>query len=374
MARSEAPVTSKAAPDVKIVEQRERRLRTLSDNSPGLPDDRPLPVVDLASFYRGRRVLVAGGLGFIGSNLAHRLVELGSEAILVDSMLPACGGNPFNVEGIRDQVRVEIADVRDADAIAGLVRDQEVIFNLAGQVSHIDSVNDPLADLEANCRGPLALLEACRRGNPTVKVVYASTRQIYGRPMALPVTEAHRTSPVDVNGVNKLAGELYHQVYFDAYGLRTVSLRLTNTYGPRQLLRHNRQGFIPWFIRCALDGGEITLYGDGSQLRDLTYVDDAVDAFLRAGAGAAGDGQVFNLGGPEPISLRALASRIVETAGTGSIRFVPWPLERKAIDIGSYHADYAKIRRLLGWEPTVPLDEGLKRTVAFYRAHRCQYL
>lgn len=327
-----------------------------------------------ASFYHGRRVLVAGGLGFIGSNLAHRLVELGSDVLLVDSMLPACGGNRSNVEGIRDRVRVEIADVRDADTVADLVRDQDVIFNLAGQVSHIDSVNDPLADLEANCRGPLTLLEACRRGNPAVKVVYASTRQIYGRPMALPVTEAHRTSPVDVNGVSKLAGELYHQVYHDAYGLRTVSLRLTNTYGPRQLLRHNRQGFLPWFIRCALDGGEITLYGDGSQLRDLTYVDDAVDAFLRAGAGSVADGQMFNLGGSEPISLRALATHIVEIAGTGSIRFVPWPSERKAIDIGSYYADFAKIRHVLGWEPTVSLEEGLTRTIAFYRAHRCQYL
>ncbi|MBI2941527.1 MAG: NAD-dependent epimerase/dehydratase family protein [Chloroflexi bacterium] len=322
----------------------------------------------LARFYSGRRVLVTGGLGFIGSNLAHRLVALGGDVLLVDALLPDCGGNWFNIAEVRDRLRVAVADLRDAATMAELVADREVVFNLAGQISHIDSMRDPLSDLEANCRGPLTLLEACRRHNPAARVVYAGTRQVYGCPVSLPVDEQHPTRPTDVNGADKLAGEQYHFVYHHAYGLRVTSLRLTNTYGPRQLLRHNRQGFLPWFIRCALDGAEITLYGDGSQRRDLTYVDDAVDAFLRAGASDAAGGEVFNLGGLEPIALRDLARLIVELAGSGSVRSIPWPDEKRRIDIGSFYADYTKIRRALGWEPRVDIAEGLQRTIAFYRA------
>ena len=234
--------------------------------------------------YRGRRVLVTGGLGFIGSNLTRQLVELGADVRLVDAMIPDYGGNLFNIAGIEDRIRVEIADLRDEAAMTQAVRDREIVFNLAGQVSHIDSMRDPYTDLEINCRAQLSMLEACRRFNPSVKVIFAGTRQIYGKPDRLPVDETHPVRPTDVNGVNKAAGEAYHLLYNNVFGVRACSLRLTNVYGPRQLIKHNRQGFIGWFIRLAIENQEIQVFGDGSQMRDFVYVDDAVDAFLRAGA------------------------------------------------------------------------------------------
>src|SRR3954469_22556170 len=234
-------------------------------------------------FYRGRRVLITGGLGFIGSNLARQLVQLGAEVLLVDAMIPDYGGNLFNIAGIEDRVRVNIGDVRNESTMDLLVRDREIIFNLAGQVSHIDSMRDPYTDLDINCRAQLSMLEACRKFNPTVKVIFAGTRQVYGKPDRLPVDETHLVRPIDVNGVNKAAGEYYHLLYNNAFGVPACSLRLTNVYGPRQLIRHNRQGFIGWFIRLALEDREIQIFGDGSQVRDFVYVDDAADAFLRAG-------------------------------------------------------------------------------------------
>jgi UDP-glucose 4-epimerase len=249
-----------------------------------------------------------------------------------------------------------------------------VIFNLAGQVSHIDSMQDPYTDLEINCRAQLSLLEACRRNNPCVKVVYAGTRQVYGHPGTLPVTEDHLVRPTDVNGINKAAGEYYHLVYNNVFNVRACSLRLTNTYGPRQLLKHNRQGFVGWFIRLAIEDREIQIYGDGSQVRDFVYVDDAVDAFLRAGATDACNGQVFNVGGLEPTSHRDFAALLVGIAGSGTYRFVEWPAEQKAIDIGSFHADSSRAASVLGWRPTTTLEDGLARTIAFYRAHFTHYV
>jgi UDP-glucose 4-epimerase len=323
--------------------------------------------------YAGRRVMITGGLGFIGSNLARRLVTLGADVLLVDSLIPDYGGNLFNIDGIEDRVRVNIADVRQASTMNYLVRDREVIFNLAGQVSHIDSMRDPHTDLEINCRSQLTLLEACRHHNPAVKVVYASTRQVYGRPDHLPVTEQHLVRPTDVNGINKAAGEYYHLVYNNVFGVRACSLRLTNIYGPRQLIHHNRQGFIGWFIRLALEDGEIQVFGDGSQIRDFVYVDDAVEAFLRAGATDAVNGEVFNVGGDEHITHRDLVALLVEIAGTGRFRFVDWPAEKKAIDIGSFYTDASRFKAATGWAPQVPMREGLARTCAFYRAHYDRY-
>jgi UDP-glucose 4-epimerase len=255
-----------------------------------------------------------------------------------------------------------------------LVQGREIIFNLAGQVSHIDSMRDPYTDLEVNCRSQLTILEACRHCNPSVKVVYAGTRQVYGRPDSLPVDESHLVRPIDVNGINKAAGEYYHLVYNNVFGVRACSLRLTNVYGPRQLVKHNRQGFIGWFIRSAVEDRAIQLYGDGSQLRDLVYVDDAVDAFLRAGASDACNGEVFNVGGAAPVSLADLASLLVRIAGTGRVEAVAWPPEKAAIDIGSFYADSSKLARATGWAPAVPLEDGLRRTVAFYRAHLAHYV
>ncbi len=323
--------------------------------------------------YDGKAVLITGGLGFIGSNLARRLVDLGARVTLVDSMIPDYGGNLFNIVGYEERVRVNIADVRDPYSMRALVRGQDVLFSLAGQVSHIDSMRDPFTDLEINARSPLSILEACRQENPGVKVVYAGTRQQYGKPRYLPLDENHLQHPTDVNGVNKLAGEWYHMVYHTAYGMRTASLRLTNTYGPRQLMKHNRQGFIGWFFRLAVEGKTIQLYGDGSQLRDLCYVDDTVDAFLRVGASDAANGQVYNLGGLGPISLAELAAKIVEIAGRGKVEFVPWPEERKRIDIGDVYSSYARLEAALGWRPAVALEDGLRMTIDYYRRNRRYY-
>ncbi|PYQ13296.1 MAG: NAD-dependent epimerase [Acidobacteria bacterium] len=329
--------------------------------------------MDHREFYRGRRVLVTGALGFIGSNLCRTLADLGARVLAVDSLLPDYGGNLFNLSGYEDKVRINIADVR-GHGMGYLVRDQDVLFNLAGQVSHIDSMTDPFTDLEINCRSQLWILEAVRQNNPDVKVVYAGTRQVYGKPRRLPVDETHPLNPTDVNGINKISGELYHLVYHSVYGIRASSLRLTNTYGPRQLIRHNRQGFIGWFIRQAVLGETIQLFGNGTQKRDFDYVDDVVDAFLRAGAMDAADGEVFNLGGEEPVSLLELVKTLVEIAGAGSYVLTPFPPERKRIDIGDFYADATKIRKTLGWAPRVKLREGLERTIDYYRRHRERYL
>ena len=325
-------------------------------------------------FYRGRRVMITGGLGFIGSNIARRLVELGSDVLLMDSLIPDSGANFFNIDGIADKVRVNIADVRQESTMNHLVRDREVIFNLAGQVSHIDSMKDPHTDLEINCRSQLSILEACRKFNPAVKVIFAGTRQVYGKPDSLPVTESHLVRPVDVNGINKAAGENYHILYNNVFNVRACSLRLTNVYGPRQLIRHSRQGFIGWFIRLALEGREIQIFGDGSQMRDFVYVDDAADAFLRAGASESCNGQVFNVGGLEPISHKDLVALLIDVAGGGSVRYVPWPAEKKAIDIGSFYADSSRFRIAAGWEPRVSLRAGFTKTLAYYRANASAYL
>jgi UDP-glucose 4-epimerase len=329
---------------------------------------------DYRDFYRGRAVMITGGLGFIGSNLAHRLVALGADVLLVDSLIPDYGGNLFNVDGITDRVRVNVADIRQQSTMNYLVQDRDVIFSLAGQVSHIDSMRDPYTDLEINCRSQLTVLEACRNYNPRVKVVFAGTRQVYGRPDSLPVTEHHLVRPTDVNGINKAAGEYYHLVYNNVFGVRACSLRLTNVYGPRQLLKHNRQGFIGWFIRLAIEDAAIQIFGDGSQLRDFVYVDDAADAFLRAGASDACNGDAFNVGGDEPISHTDLTRLLIEVAGTGRVEYVDWPPGKKAIDIGSFYADSTRFRKTTGWAPTVSLREGLTRTVAFYRAHWERYI
>jgi UDP-glucose 4-epimerase len=340
----------------------------------GVTDARGSRAPAAADFYRGRRVMVTGGLGFIGSNLAHRLAALGADVLLVDSLIPDYGGNLFNIEGIQDRVRVNVADVRQASTMNYLVQDREVIFNLAGQVSHIDSMRDPHTDLEINCHSQLTLLEACRHYNPRAKLVYASTRQIYGRADHLPVTEQHLVRPTDVNGINKAAGEYYHLVYNNVFGIRACALRLTNVYGPRQLLRHNRQGFIGWFIRLVLEDKEIEVFGDGSQIRDFVYVDDAVEAFLVAGTDDGVNGGAFNVGGEEHMAHRDLVKVLVDLAGSGRYRFVAWPAEKQAIDIGSFYADSTLFRQRTGWAPRVSLREGLERTLAYYRRHLDRYV
>ncbi|MBI2907685.1 MAG: NAD-dependent epimerase/dehydratase family protein [Chloroflexi bacterium] len=322
--------------------------------------------------YAGKKVMVTGGLGFIGSNMAHRLVELGADVLIVDALLPGCGGNPHNIEGIRDKVQISSSDLRDSDAMGQLVKGQEIVFNLAGKISHIESMRDPFADLEINTRSQLSLLEACRAHNPDVKIIYAGTRQIYGIPEYLPVDERHPLQPVDINGIHKMAGGWYHIVFHKVYGLRACTLRLTNTYGPRMVVRDSRQGVIGWFIKQALDGEEIKLFGGGGQLRDMTYVDDAVSAFLFAGVTDEVDGQFFNLGG-EAVSLLSLVQLLTCICGSGSYAAVDFPPERKRIDIGDYYSDYRKAKRVLDWMPTTTLAQGLQRTVDFFRRNKEHY-
>ncbi len=324
--------------------------------------------------FRDREVLITGGLGFIGSNLTRKMVSYGARVTLIDSLIPEYGGNEFNLSGIEDKVNVNITDVRDRNAIDHHIKDKDYLFNLAGQVSHIDSMLDPMTDLEINCRSQLSILEACRLNNPEIKIVFAGTRQPYGRPDYLPVDEKHPLHPVDVNGINKTAGEWYHLLYNDVYGIRTVSLRLTNTYGPRQLMKHSRQGFVYWFTRLAIEGKEIQIFGDGKQLRDFTYIDDATEAFVLAGATDKVNGEVFNLGGERPYSLLEFTEILQKICPEVTKTVVPFPEEKKRIDIGDFYADFTKIKSALGWEPKVHLSEGLKKTVDYYRENLEHYL
>jgi UDP-glucose 4-epimerase len=330
-------------------------------------------VTDLTA-YQGSHALVTGGLGFIGSHLAARLVDLGAEVTIVDSLIPEYGGNLHNLRDIADRVRINLSDIRDPWSIRALVRGQDYIFNLAGQVSHLDSMEDPETDLDINCKAQLSLLEACRRTNPEARIVFAASRQQYGRPQFLPVTEEHPLAPVDVNGINLIAGESYHLLYHAVHGIPATSLRLTNTYGPHLLMKHGRQGFITVFIRRALEGQELQVFGDGEQLRDFTYVTDAVDAFVVTALTPETYGQALNVGGIEPVSLLAVAELCQELAGAGgSVRRTPWPEERAKIDIGSIYVDDARLRGLTGWSPRIGLREGLAETLAFYREHGEHY-
>lgn len=318
--------------------------------------------------WRGVRVLVTGGLGFIGSNLVHRLHALGARVMVVDALVPGHGGDRANLDGLGTAVEVIVGDLRDRLLMENLVATQDVIFNLAGQISHEDSMRDPFTDLEHNTRAPLTLLEACRTANPTVKIVFTATRQQYGRPQYLPVDERHPMRPVDVNGVNKWAGEYYHLLYHDVYGMRTCSLRLTNCYGPRQVTDRHTQGAFPFFIGLALAGRPITLYDQGQFRRDINYVDDVVEALLLAGEHDAAIGEAFNLGSP-PVSLREFVETLGDVVGGVDLHFIPYPPARKAIEIGDTFCEYGKISRTLNWLPRTALRDGLERTVAWHRAH-----
>jgi UDP-glucose 4-epimerase len=325
------------------------------------------------SSFAGKRVLITGGLGFIGSHLARRLLDEGAEVTLVDSLIPEYGGNLFNVSEFADRVHVNISDVRDEHGLRYLIRDKDLLFNLAGQTGHLDSMTDPETDLDINGRAQLAILETCRKSNPGIKIVFASTRQIYGRPEYLPVDEKHLVRPVDVNGINKAAGEAYHILYNDVHGIRACALRLTNTYGAHMRVRDARQTFLGIWIKKVIQGEPFEVW-EGAQLRDFTYVDDAVEAFMAAARDEVANGRVFNLGGLEIISLHDLADLLVKVNGGGEYETRSFPAERKRIDIGDYYADYSAIREAVGWEPRVPLEVGLARTLEFYREHLDRYV
>ena len=326
-----------------------------------------------AKAFKGKRVLVTGGLGFIGSNLVRTLVGLGAKVTVLDSLIPQYGGNRRNLRGLERKVAINLADVRDRHALPESLRGQHYLFNLAGQTSHMDSMTDPETDLEINCRAQLTLLEACRRHNPELRVVFASTRQIYGRPDYLPVDEKHPLRPVDVNGINKLAGEEYHLLYSEVHGIRSTVLRLTNTIGPRMRVKDARQTFVGVWIRQILEGRPVEVWG-GQQLRDFTYVDDAVEAFLLAATHPKAIGGVFNLGGVGRTNLRDLAATLVEVAGQGRYTVKAFPADRKKIDIGDYYSDCRLIGKTLGWKPRTSIKQALAATVEYYRSELPYYL
>lgn len=323
--------------------------------------------------FADKQVLITGGAGFIGSNLAINLAARGALVTIMDSMLPDYGGNLFNLDPVRNNIAINFSDMRDPHSLSYLVKNKDFIFNLAGQVSHQDSMVDPMMDLEINIKAQLVLLEACRRNNTEAVIVYASTRQFYGHPEYTPVDERHPINPPDVNGINKFAGEQYHTLYSKIYGIKTVSLRLTNTYGPRQLIKNARQGFIGWFVNRAVTGNPIQLFGGGEQLRDFNHVDDVVEAFLLAATTPSCYGKYFNLSG-DKASLCEVAEYLIHASGRGSVERIVFPEERKKIDIGSFYGNSDKFRAATGWLPRIPLERGLADTVAYYQEHGRHYL
>lgn len=328
---------------------------------------------DPRGYYRGRRVLITGGLGFLGSNLAHALADAGAQVAILDAMLPLYGGNLHNLDRIEDRVQVTVADLRDDAAVRHAVTGREIIFHIAAQTSHVDSMTDPLLDVDINCRGNILFLEAVRALAPAARVVFAGTRGQYGRLAYTPVDERHKMEPVDIYGVDKAAAEQYHFIYHRAYGLWVTSLRINNSYGPRHQMRHGKYGILNWFVRLAMDGGAIKVFGDGRQVRDYNYVDDVTDAFLRAGATDGCNGQAYNLGSGEPVPFLDMVKAVIAAAGSGSYRQVPWPKDRADIEVGDYVADFSKFTKATGWTPAVGLAEGLTRTVAFYRERQPYY-
>jgi UDP-glucose 4-epimerase len=323
--------------------------------------------------FRGAGVMITGGLGLIGSALARRLIALGAEVLLVDSMVPEAGGNIANIADVGDRVRVNIADIRDREAMRHLLAGQDFLFDLAAQTSHLDSMNAPEHDLAVNCTAQLQLLELCRIVAPELTIVHAGTRQIYGRPHYLPVDEAHPLRPADVNGVNKMAGEAYHLLFHDAYGIHTRSLRLTNVYGPGMRIRDARQNFLGIWLRRVLEGAAFEVWG-GEQRRELLYIEDAVEAFLLAALSRDTAGLALNVGGGEPYTLLALAETLIRANGGGHFESREFPAERKRIDIGDFVTDDRRFRELTGWAPSVGLDDGLGRSLAYYRRHLTSYL
>lgn len=318
-------------------------------------------------------VLVTGGLGFIGSSLARRLLGLGAKVTLVDSLIPEYGGNPFNIHDIRDRVTVDLSDVRDVRTMSSLIKGRDFLFNLAGQTSHLDSMTDPLTDLSINAAAQLSILEACRLHNPDIRIVFASTRQVYGRPEYFPVDERHPLNPIDVNGINKLAGEWYHLLYNNVYKIRACALRLTNTYGPGMRIKDARQTFLGVWIRNLIEKKPIQIFGNGKQRRDFNFVDDVIEALLLAAASGESGGHVFNLGHREHVTLLELAELLVRLNGGGKYELIPFPAERELIDIGDYYGDFSKIDKMLGWQPYVLLDHGLTQTLGYYQEHHSQY-
>ncbi|MBI3380336.1 NAD-dependent epimerase/dehydratase family protein [Candidatus Gottesmanbacteria bacterium] len=326
----------------------------------------------MKGFYKNKNILVTGGLGFIGSNLAIKLVDLGAHVEIVDALIPQYGGNLFNIEAVKDKLKVVKGDIRDKKIVDALVKSKEIIFNLAGTLSHIDSMADPMTDLEINCRAQLSLLESVRKYNPAVKIVFAGTRNQYGKAKYLPVDENHPQEPTDINGINNIAAEKYHLMYTHVYGIKTVSLRMTNTFGPRHQMKHPRQGVLNWFIRKIFDNEEVVLFGDGKQIRDVNYIDDVISALLIVGQSKYGWGEAYNLGGT-PVSLLDFVKTTIKIVGRGSYKLEPFPSDRKQIEVGDYIASWDKMKKTYGWKPITSVENGIKITLDYYQKCRKHY-
>lgn len=327
----------------------------------------------LALAFRGARVLITGGLGFIGSNLAIRLAGGGADVTLMDAMIPEYGGNPFNVAPIRDRVAVNFGDICDRHAMDWLVRGQDYVFHLAGQVSHVLSLSNPFHDIEYNVKGTVVVMEALRRFNPGARLIFTGTRGQYGTAVSLPVAEDAPSNPKGIYEISNLTAEKIIQVYNDIHRIHSVLLRLTNVYGPRAQMKHSHYGVVNWFVRLALDDACLQVFGDGSLQRDLLYIEDCVEALLLCALHDEVRGEVLNVGVGQPTTFLELAQTLIRVAGRGRWQFAPFTPERKAQEPGDFYCDIRKIRRLIGWSPRTSLEEGLRETVDFYRAHRQHY-
>ena len=335
-----------------------------------------LPMLDPSiapDTFAGKRVLITGGMGFLGSALAISLVRLGAEVMIVDHMLSGHGGNPFNIAPIQHRVHVSYTDIRDTSAMNYVVRDQDYVFHLAGQVDHVLSLQDPFPDIDINIRGTATVMEAIRRNNPTARVVYTGTRGEYGETTNLPVTETAPTMPKALQEISNLTAEKIVDMYDSVHSIRSIMLRLTNIYGPRAQMQHPRYGVANWFVRLAIDGETIKVFGDGQIIRDFLYVDDCINALIRCALCEAAYGEVFNVASGIPLNFRTLAETLVEISESGRWEFSPFTPERAAQEPGDFYADVCKIKQIVGWEPTTTLREGLLRTVQFYRAYGKHY-
>lgn len=323
--------------------------------------------------FKSKEVLVTGGLGFIGSNLCIELVKLGAHVTIIDNMLPRQGGNLFNVRDVEDKVTVNVSDVRNELSMNHLVKKKDYVFHLAGQVNHVDSMRNPVQDLDINCQGTLVLLEALRQHNTSAKVIFAGTRGEYGSSVKLPVDEDHPTNPKGIYAVTNLTAEKMVLVYDDIYGIKGACLRITNTYGPRHQMAHDEYGVFNWFIRKAMDNEDIPVFGDGRILRDFLYVEDLVECMLMVASTGEAYGKVFNVGTGVPVSFYELARKIVEIAGTGKAKFTAFTKEREEVEPGDYYADITKIKKVVGWKPRTSLEEGIIKTVEYYRKYKKEY-
>ncbi len=322
----------------------------------------------------GQKILITGGMGFIGSNLAQRLVELDNQITIIDSLIPEYGGNTRNIKQIQDKINVNLSDIRDEFSINEIIKGHDYLFNLAGQTSHLDSMKNPFTDLDINAKAQLSILEACRKYNPEIRIVFASTRQVYGKPQYLPVDEKHPKNPVDVNGINKIAGEQYHILYHDVYGISSSILRLTNTYGPRMRIKDARQTFLGVWIKNLLQGKPIQVFGDGKQRRDYNYIEDVLDALILTATKENTIGKSFNLGASDPLNLEDTAKIMCKLVEGASYEIVPFPEDRKAIDVGDFICDFDAFSKSFGWQPKVSFQEGIFRSLEFFKPELKNYI